>query len=634
VSARRLVFVERAGDASAPAPDTDIVVLDTAWTPAPGDRSDVQPIRPAIWPIIEQVDLFEESLERLDVWAAAADLATQFAVDGTSWWFHARNFLRLDVHEMLLWRRVLEVVAPTGRYDTLVLPAGRANLLAAARAMRPGVGPEGIAVVGAEPAVIEFMRRVRGGVRRRAGRLGTAVLDRLPVALEITRRRALLAGRLAATVAEPPDVLAIVRTASFHRVDGSDGGRRIDPYVTPVLDAIRAEGRQVASFAIGLEYRRDDDWTTIEADPGLLPQSILREAFGAPEDDGIRAKAAARLAAIEVPSIDVDGVDLGPAIHALVAGQARWFERQWRTMVLARRFLSAVRPRVLFTGWEAARTAWLGAARNVAIASVAVQHGVVYPHSPDYYRPLHPTLVRPDVTCVFGPYERDVLVDDGRYDPASVVVTGSPRVDPRGARTPASPDERASVRAELGVAAGDRLLVVSAARATVGDAIHSVTAMARLLDGPLPGIHLVIKVHPEEEGGSQYEFLIKGLARAGGYEPPPVTSVRDVDLYRLLRSADAHLSQYSTTLSDAVLSATPNMVSVGHAWSDILGYTEAGVATPVRSVDDVRAFMRAPQPPSTDRRDRFIEAHYLPGDAIPRIARTIVDAQRRTSKAS
>jgi hypothetical protein len=264
---------------------------------------------------------------------------------------------------------------------------------------------------------------------------------------------------------------------------------------------------------------------------------------------------------------------------------------------------------------------------------VAVQHGVIYPNNPDYYRPAHAGLVRPDVTCVYGPYERDILIEGGRYSPEAVAVTGSPRVHPDDAPAAATPEERADVRRELGVADGDRLLVMSAARNPIGDEIHAVSMAARLLGGPLPGIHVVVKLHPEEQSGEHYERLLGDLARAGGYPPPPISVVRDVDLYRLLRAADAHLGLYSTVLTDAVLTATPNMIAVGQAYADTIGYVPAGVAVPVATVDDVRAFMADPRPASREARARFVEQHYRGGDPISRIAAAITDRIDGTPRA-
>jgi hypothetical protein len=65
------------------------------------------------------------------------------------------------------------------------------------------------------------------------------------------------------------------------------------------------------------------------------------------------------------------------------------------------------------------------------------------------------------------------------------------------------------------------------------------------------------------------------------------------------------------------------MLAVGQAWSDVIGYVDAGVAAPVRSVDDVRDFMADPRPSAPADRDRFLESHYRTGDAAARIAAVI-----------
>src|SRR5262249_13594158 len=153
---------------------------------------------------------------------------------------------------------------------------------------------------------------------------------------------------------------------------------------------------------------------------------------------------------------------------------------------------------------------------------------------------------------------------------------------------------------------------------TVGDLIHGMSMAGRVLGGPLPGIHVVFKLHPEEVEQDHYGELLTGIARAGGYEPPTVSVVRDIDIYRLLRAADAHLGQSSTVLTDAVLTGTPNMIAVGQAWSDIIGYVDAGVAVPVCTPDDVRAFMADPRRATEEARGRFLEAHYRSGDAAGR----------------
>jgi hypothetical protein len=60
----------------------------------------------------------------------------------------------------------------------------------------------------------------------------------------------------------------------------------------------------------------------------------------------------------------------------------------------------------------------------------------------------------------------------------------------------------------------------------------------------------------------------------------------------------------------------------------------AGVAVPVATVDEVRAFMADPQPPTREARARFVEQHYCGGDPTRRIATAITDLIGRTEPAS
>jgi hypothetical protein len=152
-----------------------------------------------------------------------------------------------------------------------------------------------------------------------------------------------------------------------------------------------------------------------------------------------------------------------------------------------------------------------------------------------------------------------------------------------------------------------------------------------VLGGPLPGVHVVFKQHPGELDSWPYRDLLHGLARAGGYDAPPISVVRDVDLYRLLRAADAHLGQQSTVLTDAVLAGTRNLIAIVEPGADRLGYVAAGVAHPVRSVADVRAALADLRPPSATARAAFMAEHARPGGASARIAATVGAAAKATA---
>jgi hypothetical protein len=112
---------------------------------------------------------------------------------------------------------------------------------------------------------------------------------------------------------------------------------------------------------------------------------------------------------------------------------------------------------------------------------------------------------------------------------------------------------------------------------------------------------------------------VRGLAAARGFDPPPVTVVQDIDLYRLLQSADAHLGIHSTVLTEAVVAGTRNLLADTLASSDLLGYVEAGVAIPVRDGADFLSALDAPDATAADARKAFLAQHFREGSVGERL---------------
>jgi hypothetical protein len=649
-----LAFVSSAADAPPPRDDTRIVVLDTAWTPGPGSRPDLIPVRPAMTSVLASADLFEESLTLLDTWASAAGMDDLLLADGVAWWYRIRPFIWYELQELLLWCRVvaeitsgavvrvpvptacrqqlvaalvaaadagqvhLETVPEAGEMDALAVGAS-ATAASASRTDQPLRAPS---PVGSPPPAGPASGLAARVIRRLHRVLGAAPSQPPTPASELRRRVAILNARAEALAGRPGAVLVVAHPRVF-QVMGQSGSRLVDPQLEPVIARLGTRGQHSFTVALEMDHQSDDDWPAIDADAAILPASFLRLRWGGSEDAGIASSPlAARVAAIDV-SLDVDGVDLAPPVVAAIGRYAsRWLDEQRRVASRVERLVAELRPAALFLNHEGIRTPWLAGARRRGIPIVAVQHGVIYPTHPVYRHARLPAIPLPDVTCVYGPYERASLLEHGGYLPEEVVVTGSPRFDApvTDAKDPAArEEERQSVRRELGVTDGDRLLVVSTANMFIVGNVHMVDMIARTLGGPLPGVHVIFKQHPGEADAGPYRRLLEGLAVAGGYSAPRMTTVRDIDLYRLLRTADAHLGLHSTVLTDAVAAGTPNLISVDQAYGDLLGYVEAGVARPVRGVADVLAALDEPRAPDPEARAAFLARHFLAGDAAGRI---------------
>ncbi len=145
--------------------------------------------------------------------------------------------------------------------------------------------------------------------------------------------------------------------------------------------------------------------------------------------------------------------------------------------------------------------------------------------------------------------------------------------------------------------------------------------MAQLVDRPLPNVHLVVKLHPGEADEGPYRAVVDGVSAARGWAPPPMTVVRDVDLYRLLAAADAHVGYQSTVLTEAAVVGTRNLLADVAKEVDLLGWVAAGVAFPIRDGGDLLTALDDPATiPSEAARAAFLADHFEPGRAAERIA--------------
>ena len=491
---RRVVLVATASEAPASRADTAVVVLDTSWTPGPDDRPDLLPLRRIIAPVFGRVDLFSDALRRLDGWADSAGLPMRLAVRDVSIWYAMREELWHWLHERLIWRAVAAALSERFGPVRFVVDSEDPALLDVMRGLdgrRPGEVVEFLATASA--AIDPPKPRATGAMpwsRHLQRWLGAP--DRRLRRRRLARRVGLLDDRIRTMAAGPPGrVLVISYTGIHQRIQGASAARSIDPNLGSVIERMRREGPAPIVIGLGLDHRNDDTWPYIAADPRLLPQSLLVTRWHGNDvpDPALIEAVTAALRGPDVPLM-LDGVDLGPALMTRV----RAFADAWLTptLTLATRvehLIAELRPGALLLTHEGIRAAWLAAAHRAGIPSFAVQHGMLYPTHPGYCHPRDETLVLPDRTFVYGPYERDVLLQHGGYRSDEVEVSGSPRVDldAHGPTGPAIDAERSAVRRELGVDAADRVLVVSTAHAPLLRRYHLMDMIEKTLGGPLPG---------------------------------------------------------------------------------------------------------------------------------------------------
>lgn len=629
-----LVFVGSAADAGRPDPARRVIVTDLAWTP-PGAATDAPlPLREVILDALSGRDLLAESLALLDGWGERTDAVAASTVDGLSAWYHRRLHLWRWLHERLAWLAILDRLLAAGGVTVLIVPEEDPALVQVARLV---AAHRGIALreasAGGDPggaaAAAPVTPSSPGGPPARSP---FARLRRLPARLRLGARRWRVDRRLRRLAREPARLLVLMAPGDRQVISAPGGRLDCNPFLDPVVDALAGTALEPIVLELGAGVGDDRAWARLTA-PGserTLPGEILATRFAQEDDPPAASRVGLVAAAVEglIEPLRVDAIDFGPALAAeLAAGIRGILAARLRDVPRMRRLLRRLRPAGLLLVNEYGRPEWLLAARAERIPVAAVQHGIIHRQHVGYRHPSRrPELLLPDRTYVFGPFEARLLTEEGVYRPDEVVVAGSPRMDLAGVPAIWSPADRMAtreaIRNEIGVAPGDRLVVVSTTAAAVLTRFGVLPTLGRILTGPLPGVHVVIKLHPGETDGAPYERLAAGLAAAGGFEAPPLTIVRAIDLYRLLVAADVHVGSYSTVLTEAVAVGTPNLLAAANGGGDLLGYVAAGVARPVRDSAGLLAALEAPDgrdAPAPGVRAAFVADHFRDGPAARRI---------------
>jgi hypothetical protein len=635
------------------------LVLDPAWTPKAGDDAAGRTgLRQVAATVLARDDHFPTTTNLLDDWAETSGVIEALVIDGTSYWYRRKLWAWRWLHERLIWAGILDELARAHPLEVIELPGPDEPALR--DIARLVAERDGLEVVEASPAprapdpgpVAETLGRADRRTDRPApppdgrARPGSpGLFDRLSVLFRKSgirpsdrrrnrtiARRAAMRNRLDTFVAEGGGrLLAIVDPAVRQEVATASGTRSIDPFLGPVIDCLAGTALDPIVLDVGSRASHDDVWLRTEAPEGqrILAGHEVDGRFSAPDDDAESSRAAettlARLRECRAP-LRVAGIDLGPALRDAIERYVRAnLPARLRETVRARRLLAALRPAVVLMVDEYGRTEWVAAAHQLGIPVAAVQHGIIHPWHPGYQHRSRPAVRPvPERTYCFGDYERQLLLDLGGYRSEEVVVSGSPRLDLMGEG--AAPADVARIRAKVGVAPDEKLLVVSTTFAAVYRRFYTPVAFAALLGQPMPGIRVVVKLHPGEADGDLYRQLLAELGASDGIPRDEPIIVKRIDLYHLLAAADGHLGLYSTVLTEAVVTGTPNFLAAVQASSDLIGYVQAGVAVPVRTAEELRAAIDSGRDHVDPEKSRaFIDAHFRSGPAAQRIAADLLD---------
>jgi hypothetical protein len=408
-------------------------------------------------------------------------------------------------------------------------------------------------------------------ISSRSQGVALAALEARATALHAAALASRLRGRVTPQRSTPTQAAAFVHRAFWR---GESGEGSAESYIGPVLAAIEGRiGREsVAYVSVGpsSNFRARRWWHPLRggheagvaaAVEAFAPLAALRESRRV-WSDRHRARTSLWHSADLRESAVIAGVDCWPIVQRELAGVALL---QWpwsaRAMDEAAAALDTLTPRTVVTYAEAG--GWGRAivleCRRRSIPSAGLQHGFIYRHwlnylhepdemLPDAAHPLDSGFPYPTMTALYDGYARQHLADAGHYPDASLIVTGSPRLDALAADAAAiTPDDLTRARAAAGVDATHFVLVTTKQR----EAAHVLPSLLDAAAG-LSDVHVVIKAHPAEPR-DVYAGVVAGRARV---------SILDATapLAPLLRACRAVVTVNSTVAIDAAALDVPALV--------------------------------------------------------------------------
>jgi hypothetical protein len=407
--------------------------------------------------------------------------------------------------------------------------------------------------------------------------------------------------------------------------------RYMEPTFEPLLDELKARDYSLTNLNLPLaaDWRGELRWlrlgdkTAIPIEP-YMAAWIARSHFRRPPrcvarlNDGlvgVRKQVAERR--WKWGSFDITE-EIRAFTHSVLANRVR---RAVRDIGFFEQWLSRVAPQVLVMGHEYSGLALAAsaAARNLNVPVVAMQHGVIWRAHPGYVLPrTHvESIPRANALCVFGEFERRLLVERGAYSPSEIYVTGSTRLDL------CAKQEVHLSRQELTLQLGLQQDVPLLLFTSTGESRLLARRLADCLVGCTAPISVIVKLHPVvEQDPSAFEisFEERGLHNVSVLK-------EDIDLYSLLGLADVHMSMQSSVLTEAVALDRPNLMFLTDVTADTVGYVERHVAM---RVEDYASLSEAVEDvlngPGAHRlragRQAFVKEHFfkLDGGAAGRAA--------------
>jgi hypothetical protein len=219
-------------------------------------------------------------------------------------------------------------------------------------------------------------------------------------------------------------------------------------------------------------------------------------------------------------------------------------------------FISKMNPKVILfidEFYTLGRALTLSCKSQEDVLSAAIQHGFftkftigsLREEKKEINHKSQPIVLTTDLTCVYGSTYQKILIEEG-YNQNTIAVSGNPGYDQ--VTDLMNYYTKEEILDQLNLSTERKTIVFGTQPAFYETAIHPLRTLIEVVQNH-PNYQLIIKVHPREKI-KRYQHFIEGSTI-------PISIVKDINIFSVIRICDLFLTQYSTTIIDALVFNKP-----------------------------------------------------------------------------
>ncbi|WP_042705937.1 UDP-N-acetylglucosamine 2-epimerase [Methanomicrobium mobile] len=282
---------------------------------------------------------------------------------------------------------------------------------------------------------------------------------------------------------------------------------------------------------------------------------------------------------------------------------------------------------------------WIYAAKKHSVKSIAIQHGTISKNHQKYCLNHNPQDVSvagkkigtsypiPDITCVWGKSDYDVLVKYAGYPKDQVIITGNPRYDYLSQAH--EKYSRSAFCTKYNINPSNRIILWTTG--THGENYEDNIAYINEVISAcnvIPNVTLIIKQHPNEQ--PEHTKIYRDAMEKNKDRFQIILPDKMEDTTEMVFSSDILIIRASTVGQEAVAFHKPIIILDFSEKKDLLEYVKENVAVPAYCEGSLRnALITCLQnnPITRDNQDTYITNHMnrIDGLAAKRIAKIIED---------